>query len=305
MKVEIIAASDHPLRRKLGIRPLITLHARYPRFIHSELMTHRVFSRNARSSRAVPIAKMIEEIKSNSVVPQHWGKNQAGMQAFDECANVVSFDGFDGLKYTTITGTREQMWNVARDAALRAAEGFMNAGYHKQLVNRLLEPFMWIDTLITATDFDNFFELRCHQDAEPHFQDLAVMIRDAVNNVKCEELAEDDWHMPYVSSTEKELLLSGKNEAFNEIVKKTGLNETEILLRVSAARCARISYKPFDGNGDIESELRRFDKLINSKPMHASPIEHQARVSCTLDHPKSNLQSGWFQYRKFIETENA
>jgi len=281
MFVKVIAASNHPLAT---IRPLITLHLHYPRFIHSELMTHRVFSRNARSSRAVPISRMIEEVKTNPVIPWHWGKNQKGMQAFEECSANVTFVS---ASHPAITGNREAMWLKARDYAVEAAEGFMNAGYHKQLVNRLLEPFMWIDTLITATDFDNFFALRCHKDAEPHFHDLAVKIRDAVENTSYKDLDSGEWHLPYITDDDK------TNNA----------NDLQTLLSLSAARCARISYKPFDGKDDIASELARFNKLVGANPIHASPVEHQAEAVLDLGLPSRNFCRGWFQHRILVENQ--
>lgn len=300
MFVKIIAASQHPLMNVVkDVKPIITLHAHYPRFIHAEVMTHRVFSRNARSSRAVPISRMIEEIKTNPVVPWHWGKNQSGMQAFEECKQDVSLKSIDDG--TTTTESREAAWLKARDYALSVAEGFMKAGYHKQIVNRLLEPFMWIDTLITSTEWDNFFALRCHYDAEPHFQDLANMIREAINSAKFDVLSEYDWHMPYITQEEKSYWLRSNQPAAEKIKKKTDLTGEDILLRVSAARCARISYKPFNGEGDIEAELARFDSLINCKPMHASPIEHQAIADTVDEYSSGNLQSGWGQFRKLIE----
>jgi len=272
IEVKIIAASLHA---KGDVNPLITIHARYPRFIHSEVMTHRVFSRNARSSRAVPVSKIIEEVETNPVIPWHWHKNQPGMQGFIEHNNSVKYFS----DYSIFDDKREDAWLGARDQALKFAKAFMEAGYHKQIVNRLLEPFMWIDTLITSTEWDNFFELRLDETTEPHFRDLARAIKNKFQDIDFEQLDFNQWHLPYVTQREKESL------------------DIETQLKISAARCARISYKPFDGGFDIEKEIIRYEKLIESNPPHCSPIEHQAKV---VNHDTfSNLASGWLQFRKY------
>lgn len=254
---------------------ITTLHMRYPRFIHAELMTHRVFSRNARSSRAVPVQKMIDEIMNDPVIPLYWGKNQKGMQASEECDELVM-----GMN-------REEAWLWARDNAVDAANGFMNAGYHKQVVNRILEPFMHIDTLVTATDWKNFFFLRNHKDAEPHIRDLAIYTQEVMEDSE-PVLLTDEWHLPYVMTQDREDISDG-----------------ETLAKISAARCARISYSPFDGNASTEAELERFEKL-NGIPKHASPMEHQAYPDPKhqLPHLHGNLR-GWVQFRKTIPHESV
>jgi len=235
----------------------------YANFFANGIVVHN--SRNSRSSRAVPIQRLINEVEANPVIPWHWGKNQPGMQAWEECSEKVLFSEYNELGSCLRTSSREAAWRDARDHAVKIATAFMQAGYHKQVVNRLLEPFMWIDTLITATEWDNFFCLRCHKDAEPHFQDLANMIRAAIENAEYQELEMEQWHLPYITAEE------------------TREYGPEILLKLSAARCARVSYAPFDGNGDAGREIERFNRLITSKPVHASPIEHQAKaVSTTI-----------------------
>jgi hypothetical protein len=281
---------------------LITLHARYPRIIHGEVMTHRVFSRNARSSRAVPVKTMLEEIRNDPFVPWHWGANISGMQAKEECNNPI-------LQYTTwdddsedITEhfySREEAWLDACEDALHAAQKFMNAGYHKQIANRLLEPFSYIDTLISSTSWANFYHLRDHEDAEPHFHDLASLIRKKVDESTPNLLKHGEWHFPYIIPEELELY------------------DLETLKKLSVARCARISYKPFDGDASIEKELQRYELLVGSEPLHASPTEHQA----TPDVAKytanfgafsyyenkgalsGNFDSSWIQNRKTLKNE--
>lgn len=131
--------------------------------------------------------------------------------------------------------SREQAWLEARDQAVDFAQAFSDAEYHKQIFNRLVEPYMWIDALITATEWKNFFTLRDHSAAEPHFRDLTQMMKEAIAAAPVQYLRNGEWHTPYVNASE-------------------GL-DVETSLKVSAARCARISYAPFDGKADLASSL--------------------------------------------------
>lgn len=261
MQAEVILASQS---KTTGAPPIFTLRLRYPRVIHGEIMTHRVFSRNARSSRAVPVKTMLNEVRTSPYVPWHWGKNQSGMQAAEECNELVRFNEMD--KYLTVVD-REKAWLKAAKVSADIAEGFMEAGYHKQNPNRLLEPFSWIDTLITSTDWDNFLWLRDHEAAEPHLQDLAALVRKALRYADVQPLDTDEWHLPYI--TQEDVLYA--IEHMDSII---GFDD--FLLKVSAARCARISYVPFDGDASYEKELARYDMLVTSDRVHASPTEHQA-----------------------------
>lgn len=311
MSATIILDSINPE----GIR-LVTMQLRYWRGIHSELMTHRVFSRNARSSRAVPIKKMIEEVEREPFIPCHWGTNQKGMQADDECDEPVNV--FSPISMMSLDLTREEAWLEARDRAVQVAQGFANAGYHKQLVNRLLEPFMWIDTLVTATEWSNFFALRDHPAAEPHFQDLAREMRTAMAGSEPQKAYPGMWHLPYIDwdsdpqmvaqflASDEGPMWDQKIQGFRHLY--TGDTTKAILIMISVARCARISYTPFDGKADVKSELERYRLLVGSHPMHASPAEHQA----TPDYMKGDIWAyreqhgnfrGWRQFRKMLPGE--
>jgi thymidylate synthase ThyX len=138
---------------------LTTLEVRYPRFIHSEMMTHRVFSRNAASSRAIPIKKMIAAVREEPALPVYWGRNQTGMSAREAVTPEVE-------------ALARAEWQSALEDALAHAERLAekDIDLHKQLVNRLLEPFAWITVIITATDWANFFTQRCHPDAQPEIK---------------------------------------------------------------------------------------------------------------------------------------
>ncbi|MBX5130722.1 thymidylate synthase [Rhizobium lentis] len=308
-----------------GAPPIITIHARYPRIIHAEIMTHRVFSRNARSSRAVPVATMLKEIRETPFVPWHWGANQKGMQAGAECDELIVVGshwegGPHNDREVKHERSREAAWLLARDEAVHYADAFSNAGYHKQIANRLIEPFSFIDTLITSTSWANFLHLRDHTAAEPHFQDLAAMFREAIEGADYEPLEPGQWHLPYVPHWERSDIV----KAVTGKMWQQDWDEYDrlALAKISVARCARISYKPFDGDASIEKELERYDLLVGSSPLHASPAEHQATPDKLTDpiresyrgasgtyrtwekpHLAGNLGPGWVQFRKTLPGE--
>lgn len=251
---------------------ITTLQLKYPRFIHSEFMTHRVFSRNSASSRAIPVAKMIEQVQNDPAMPIYWGLNQPGMQASKEHDDPAA---------------ARAAWQYAAQTACSQALQLNNLGLHKQIVNRVLEPFQWMHTIVTATEWDNFFELRCHPDAQPEFQTLANAIRAAMDGSvpveRCGRLEfAPAWHLPYVSDDERANL------------------HPHSLPKLSAARCARVSYLKHDGSAPILLEdMALFERLVGSKPLHASPIEHQALAGDAICRSRNFL--GWTQYRELFE----
>lgn len=267
-----------------GIR-LTTVQLCFPRSILAELNTHRVFSRNARSSRAVPVNKIIEEVKRHPFVPVYWGRNQAGMQARSELSGFSRW-------------LAQKVWRGARYPAIWAARLMMAAGAHKQIVNRLLEPWMWTHVLVTSTQWANFFALRCHEDAEPHIQILARAIHEARGKSKPQELAPGEWHLPFVSKMEERKL-----------------DDIELAVKISVARCARVCVTLWDGTcSTIDNDLRLYEKLVGGFPIHASPAEHQATPDTaqfdgvhdkiTWDHPELHGNFyGWNQNRKYLDNE--
>lgn len=255
---------------------ITTFELEYPRFIHSELMTHRQFSRNASSSRAIPIDKMIEQVAFNPAIPIYWGLNQSGMQAKDKQAD---------------TNACNEAWCNARDSAIHHAYQLKNLGLHKQIVNRVLEPFQMIKTLVTATSFDNFFNLRCHKDAQPEIKQLADLMYQAIQKSEPEVLQAGEWHTPYVLH-ERSNTVDG-NELFYFIYKESDkpylgkiyLSETQAI-KISCSCSAQVSYRKNDTS--IEKALTIYDKLVNSKPVHASAFEHCATPMFNLDDEYSN-----------------
>ena len=231
-----------------GVR-LTTMECTFHRFILAELNTHRAFSRNSASSRAIPIEKQIERVKENPAMPIYWGANQKGMQAHNELS------GED-------IGYSKQCWDEANYQARLQAIRLDGTGLHKQLVNRLLEPFMWHTAIITATDWDNFFHQRCHPDAQPEMKALADAMQIAYFSHEPRLVNYGDWHLPYTSDLEWELFQLGYNR-----------ETIEPLKRVSVARCARVSYLTQDGKRDIEEDLKLFERLTQGQHWSRSSIK--------------------------------
>ena len=304
MKADIVADSISEAGKRI-----VTFELEYPRFIHGELMSHRQFSRNAASSRAIPVKKMLEIVNNNPAVPVHWGKNQPGMQADEECNNLIEYTEHP---FNDKEITREETWQNAKKAAVFWAQKFDEAGYHKQIVNRIVEPFQMIRTVVTATEWNNFFHLRRHKDAQPEIKVLADLMWEAMNNSAPNELPIGVWHTPYVDWS----------DALGYTVPVDGDYENGYLqlteqqaLKVSASCCAQVSYRLLDNS--VEKAEKIYDMLVNSKPVHASPFEHQAKpMSCTnLDWWKEegathidkyhNVWSGnfqgWVQFRQTLE----
>lgn len=255
---------------------LTTIQLRYPRLVHSELMTHRVFSRNASSSRAIPVAKMIEQVRTDPAAPYVWTTNKPGMQG-------------DVVTDPELIAKYDQMWIEAANQAADNAEVLMGEGLHKQVVNRILEPFQWISVIVTATEWANWFELRNHKDADPTIKRLAEVMLAAMEESEPKHLIAGEWHLPYVSKEEKSAL------------------PIATLVKISAARCARVSYLTHDGEfPDVDKDIALYERLVGSRPLHASPIEHQARV-INLNNDEIGLNGNfsplWVQHRKLLETE--
>ena len=274
----------------------------YPRFFHSEIMTHRVFSRNAASSRAIPVKRMIDDIRQNCAMPIFWGKNQAGMQAKEELDDIVKRREIlvspvgNSLDPYTLTVTDKHAakheWLAARDSAIKHAEKMLELGVHKQIANRILEPFMHMTVIITGTEFENFFALRAHPDAQPEFQDLAYKMLDIYQLSEPNKLKEGEWHIPFGDKLDETRL--------TELYYQTAIPHEELKLRISVARCARVSYLNFEGKDDYNKDIELSETLSSSG--HWSPFEHSAMALSTSEY--SGNFKGWKQYRKTFYEEN-
>lgn len=248
---------------------LTTFVCTYPRFIHSEVMTHRAFSRNAASSRAIPVERMIKKIETEPAMPVHWGASQRGMQASGEVGQLERAKAL-------------AVWLGAARGAVSHARHLLELGLHKQVANRLLEPFVHMTTIISATDWENFFSLRAHGEAQPEFQELAFCAMAAHLESEPKELAAGQWHLPFA------------DKYVDDIKGETAL------LKISTARCARVSYLNFEGDIAPEKDYALHDALAKSG--HWSPFEHPAQAMAVGF--RSGNFYGFSQYRKSFPNEN-
>ena len=284
---------------------ITTMIVTFPRFILAEFNTHRMFSRNSASSRAIPFEKMLEVVQNNPFIPITWQKDHKGMQ---------------GTEYFTdhTIDENEYIWLVARDEAVFNAKCLHDQGVTKQLCNRLLEPFMWHTVIVTATEWENFFKLRCPQyhtpvsgegfyfrskkdcianhsnpenisklenmtdlewlqintsQAEIHIQAIAEAMWDAMNESIPNQLKAGEWHIPFGDKIDYAL---HKWNFLPNIYELWGKDISEYGIKVSTARCARLSYMTFDGEIDYEKDIALHDTLLSSR--HMSPFEHCARA---------------------------
>ena len=243
---------------------LTTLELQYPRYIHAEVMTHRVFSRNAQSSRAIPVEKAIELVTSEPVEPIFM-KNQPGMQADEKLVGMAYMEARDE-------------WNLARDEAIESAQILLRLGVHKQIANRILEPFSHIKVILSGTEFNNFFRLRIAADAQQEIHELALAMQLAIHESMPHFLKKEEWHLPYIAQKERDNYSLG------------------MLKKMSVARCARVSYLNHDKTKpDIDKDIELYHFLKESR--HMSPLEH---VATPLEVGRGNFR-GWRQHRDEIE----
>ena len=272
---------------------LWTFELIYPRYIHSEFMTHRVFSRNASSSRAIPVKRMIEQVRNNPVIPPKVFMNQKGMVGETE-ADVVTATEFYAL------------WGEAAENACKTAEMMERMGIHKQHVNRILEPFQFIKVIVTATDWYNFFMLRLAPDAQPEIRQLARAIYDEMDryrnkNVGILEVSVPRKDCPDIFArmgADKVRTVVSLPYITDEDIKEIGEENYKTLMKISAARCARVSYNNHDGSKpNIEKDLALYDHLYDGR--HMSPMEH----TCIRDddYRKYANLTGWKSLRYLVD----
>lgn len=328
IKAEIIADSLNPK----GCR-VTTFVLEYPRFIHAEVMTHRMFSKNAASSRAIPIEKMIQQVIDNPAMPVWWGKNQSGMQAKEEldntnikeyilnglhdlsrnenscCGDVYYGDHrFDEgyIYHITDRDAAKAIWLEARDQAIIYVRKLMEIGLHKQIANRILEPWFNIRIILTGTDFENFFALRAHKDAQPEFQELAYKMLELYNNSTPKQLKDGEWHIPFGDKMDMDrvcdLAYDKSNMTMQQFITFGQRFIDDIKIKIAVARCARVSYFNFEGKDDYQKDIEICDRLFGSIPRHLSPTEHVVQAA---DNDKyiGNIK-GFKQYRYFFDDQN-
>lgn len=252
---------------------LTTWELTYQRMVHAELMTHRLFSRNAASSRAIPIQKFIQQVLKDPAAPVWWGKNQSGMQAKEELSGWRKW-------------AAQRVWFGSRYLAVAVAWCAWKVGLHKQIANRLLEPWMWITVIVSATDFGNWFHLRAHPDAQPEIRVLAEEMAFLYQHNTPEILAPGQWHLPLIG-------FPGDEDLSDEMKRK-----------ISVGRCARVSYLTHAGTRDVTADLALHNRLQEGSGNvgHWSPFEHVAQALSTDDW--SGNFRGFRQYRKTFAREH-
>lgn len=272
---------------------ITTFVLRYPRFIHAEFLTHRMFSRNASSSRAIPFKRQIRMIKEDLAMPVAWGLNQKGMQAYTTASGIKATLG-------------KLIWKAASRAAIFFASTLNMLGFHKQIVNRIIEPFSHITVVVTSTDYNNFFKLRYHHAAQPEIYELAKqMFKEYFLSIP-KELKKGEFHLPFIEYKEIQNYildcLHAQDIMETEEVDYEKAKQLAYIsaLQVSVARCARVSYNNHDGTAsDIRKDFALYDRLITSQPAHSSPAEHQA-IALDDNRQCGNFK-GWLQNRKALE----
>jgi thymidylate synthase ThyX len=264
IRAEVIADSISPRGDRLT-----TLQVTFPRCILSEINTHRAFSRNSASSRAVPVRRMLEQVQANPFIPLRWQNAQAGMQGGEDLNESRSHNA-------------TQEWLCAARDAVEHAKAFLDSHrIHKTMANRLLEPFAWHTAIISGTDWHGFWRQRCSPLAEIHMEATATAMAAAYDESEPQPLSYGDWHLPYVDPGEDFLPL-------------------DVRLKLSAARCARVSYLTHDGQRDQDADVALYEKLVTAEPAHWSPLEHQATPAPGGMIPRGNF-TGFEQHRHRLE----
>jgi len=282
---------------------LTTFELKLPRIVLAEFNTHRMISRNSASSRARPVEQQLLDILDDPFVPVAWGINQSGMQAATELsgdevphATNIWLRGRDyaALSAVALIGGVQRLKNPAlQQRVLQLQEDLhypatpLETPLHKQIANRLLEPYMWHTIIATATDWSNFFALRANPMAQPEIQKAAYMMKGLYVTREPRLLHDDEWHLPLIQDDEWRLPM-------------------EALKKMSVGRCARVSYLTHDtGKRDPGKDIQLHDSLMRSG--HMSPFEHVARSMTTQERHSAEYSGNfhdWHQYRKDMPHED-
>lgn len=309
MKINAKIIADS--RNDLGHR-ITSMVLTYPRYIHSEVMTHRVFSRNAASSRAIPFNEpekaidMVREVRNNPFIPVAWQKGHKGMQGFEYHTDPTTID------YLT------KQWLFAKDCAIDAMLRVDSNDVTKQITNRPLESYMWYRAIVTSTEWENFFKLRCPQyhfeggvfrskkdalvqirkilgesdfentddyylwaslnkgQAEIHLMMLAESMWDAMNDSLPQQVPAGQWHIPFGDKFDDERISDTLYHLGQNKILVNNFDLEQAKIEIATARCARVSYLNYEGKDDYEADFRLFKQLKDSE--HASPFEHCAKA---------------------------
>ena len=277
----VLADSINPA----GVR-LTTLQIRYPRMVHAELMTHRDLSRGTSSSRAIPARVIRRQVRTDPAPPVFWGANQRGMQAAQQLTgwrlSVAKWAFFQSRWFVLLVH-----WLLEK------------VGLHKQLTNRLLEPWMWVTVIVSSTQWNNFYALRCHKDAQPEIRRIALLMRRAMRRSRPMTLQAGEWHRPYgPSDIDEANKLAFRYSGDHDCISKYDL----VANYIACGRCARVSYLTQDGRRDAEEDLALATERL-APSGHNSPFEHVA-MALPTDERCGNFR-GWKQMRKFLPNEDG
>lgn len=313
---------------------LTTMQLTHPRIVHSEFNTHCMFARNASSSRAIPFNVTVKRVFDDPFVPVWWGKNQKGMQAAEQLTSEEQDKAIalwlkardavveiakemasptclicGGTGHNPSLADHRQGMKKRLDDAGEPSDGILGncpscAGtgeglnVHKQIVNRLLEPFSWITVAVTGdwSAWSNYFALRCHPDAQPEIQKQAYMAQLAYFRSVPEELHAGAWHTPYIKPEEREEIQKWCWDKGLE-----GSEVSKILIQIATGRCARTSYLTQEGIREFEKDIELHDRLRFHTPLHASPFEHVCQA--THDDQRYAKYVGWKSYRHMLPRE--
>jgi thymidylate synthase ThyX len=330
IKVEIIADSIN----KQGDR-LTTMLLMFPRIVLAEFNTHRVLSKNSASSRAIPFKRMVKMVKERPFIPTRWMKEHKGMQGTeffeysnenrDNYCDPVNLNG--GFKVTAL----QNAWLRARDKAVEEATFMHDLGLSKQICNRILEPYMMHTVLVTGSDWENFFALRAHKDAEIHIQELAYKMLNTYNDSTPIQLQPGEWHIPFGDRFDEQKLynqIEHDHGVYDPIINEENARDRYKHLvdlwkvKIATARCARTSYLNFEGKDDYEADMKLHDQLLMKEPIHASPAEHCAQAMSDYEYENFTktymvdnirlVEKGWcrnfrgfIQYRTLLKNDTA
>jgi len=289
---------------------LTTFVVTFPRIILAEFNTHRMFSRNSASSRAIPVRKQVLAVLDDPFIPAEFGTDVGGMQAGPplegeraETARKLWLKQRDMAVTTALElmSSPDYVEGVLLDTQgdLRRAAEYIGREYldkssglrrrpdllatTKGITNRPLEPFMWHTAITTASEWSNFFALRTDENAQLEIRTIAEMMQNQYNQHVPTEVRNGGWHLPF--TTEKD----GDN--------------IDLLRKLSTARSARVSYLTHDGENDPEKDVAMHDRLLSLG--HMSPFEHAATpIVGQFQRLTDGNFRGWKQYRKFIPNED-
>lgn len=238
---------------KAGPHRVTTFEVTFHRFVLAEFNTHRVLSRNSASSRAIPVEKQLKRFRMSPAVPVAFPAEQPGMQG------GTSLEGEDLIDACELL---DQWHEMTEELVGEYIDEHPDkpGRLHKSIINRLMEPMMWHTVIVTGTDWDGFFQQRVSPNAQPEIHAVAKLMKQAYEDSKPTKLTNGDWHLPYVTQEEREEL---------------GIYAC---IKLSTARCARVSYLTHDGKSDTVKDMQLYDRLVEARPAHASPLEHPCRA---------------------------